>query len=234
MNKDKFLEGLKDGLPIGLGYLTVSFGIGISCHNAGMNALQGFLLSFLNNASAGEYGGITVIAEDAGMITIILMMCIINARYLLMSCVLSQHLPFDTPLAWRLLIGFDVTDELFGIAIAQPGKLSVWYYLGAMCAALPMWSIGTVIGILVGDILPVWAMHGCSVMLFGMFIAIFIPEGKKNKVVLGCILISFLLSYLAANIAPIANLSEGMRVLILTIVISSVAAILFPVERGNA
>ncbi len=234
MNKDKFLEGLKDGLPIGLGYLTVSFGIGISCHNVGMNALQGFLLSFLNNASAGEYGGITVIAEDAGMITIILMMCIINARYLLMSCVLSQHLPFDTPLAWRLLIGFDVTDELFGIAIAQPGKLSVWYYLGAMCAALPMWSIGTVIGILVGDILPVWAMHGCSVMLFGMFIAIFIPEGKKNKVVLGCILISFLLSYLAANITPIANLSEGMRVLILTIVISSVAAVLFPVERGNA
>ncbi len=234
MNKDKFLEGLKDGLPIGLGYLTVSFGIGISCHNVGMNALQGFLLSFLNNASAGEYGGITVIAEDAGMITIILMMCIINARYLLMSCVLSQHLPFDTPLGWRLLIGFDVTDELFGIAIAQPGKLSVWYYLGAMCAALPMWSIGTVIGILVGDILPVWAMHGCSVMLFGMFIAIFIPEGKKNKVVLGCILISFLLSYLAANITPIANLSEGMRVLILTIVISSVAAVLFPVERGNA
>lgn len=188
----------------------------------------------MNNASAGEYGGITVIAEDAGMITIILMMCIINARYLLMSCVLSQHLPFDTPLGWRLLIGFDVTDELFGIAIAQPGKLSVWYYLGAMCAALPMWSIGTVIGILVGDILPVWAMHGCSVMLFGMFIAIFIPEGKKNKVVLGCILISFILSYLAANIAPIANLSEGMRVLILTIVISSAAAILFPIEGDKA
>ncbi len=234
MNKDKFLEGLKDGLPIGLGYLTVSFGIGISCHNVGMNALQGFLLSFLNNASAGEYGGITVIAEDAGMITIILMMCIINARYLLMSCVLSQHLPFDTPLSWRLLIGFDVTDELFGIAIAQPGKLNVWYYFGAMCAALPMWSIGTVIGILVGDILPVWAMHGCSVMLFGMFIAIIIPEGKKNKIVLGCIVISFLFSYIAANYGPMANLSEGMRVLILTVVISSVAAILFPIERGNA
>ncbi len=234
MNKDKFLEGLKDGLPIGLGYLTVSFGIGISCHNVGMNAFQGFLLSFLNNASAGEYGGITVIAEDAGMITIILMMCIINARYLLMSCVLSQHLPFDTPLSWRLLIGFDVTDELFGIAIAQPGKLNVWYYFGAMCAALPMWSIGTVIGILVGDILPVWAMHGCSVMLFGMFIAIIIPEGKKNKIVLGCIAISFLFSYIAANYGPMANLSEGMRVLILTVVISSVAAILFPIERGNA
>ncbi len=234
MNKDKFLEGLKDGLPIGLGYLTVSFGIGISCHNVGMNALQGFLLSFLNNASAGEYGGITVIAEDAGMITIILMMCIINARYLLMSCVLSQHLPFDTPLSWRLLIGFDVTDELFGIAIAQPGKLNVWYYFGAMCAALPMWSIGTVIGILVGDILPVWAMHGCSVMLFGMFIAIIIPEGKKNKIVLGCIAISFLFSYIATNYGPMANLSEGMRVLILTVVISSVAAILFPIERGNA
>lgn len=234
MNKDKFLEGLRDGLPIGLGYLTVSFGIGISCHNAGLNALQGFFLSLLNNASAGEYGGITVIAEDAGMITMILMTCIINARYLLMSCVLSQHLPFDTPLGWRLLIGFDVTDELFGIAIAQDGKLNTWYYLGAMCAALPMWSIGTVIGILVGDVLPVWAMHGCSVMLFGMFIAIIIPEGKKNKIVLISIFVSFLCSYLAANISPISHLSEGMRVLILTVVISSILAIRFPIKEDNA
>ena len=87
MNKNKFVEGLRDGLPIGLGYLTVSFGIGISCHNAGLNALEGFFLSLLNNASAGEYGGITVIAEDAGMITMILMTCIINARYLLIYAV---------------------------------------------------------------------------------------------------------------------------------------------------
>lgn len=233
MNKKKFVKGLRDGLPIGLGYLTVSFGIGIACHNAGLNAFQGFLMSFLNNASAGEYGGITVIAEDAGMITILLMMCIINARYLLMSCVLSQHLPFDTPLGWRLLIGFDVTDELFGIAIAETGKLNVWYYLGAMSVALPMWSIGTVIGILVGDILPAYAVSAFSVMLFGMFIAIIIPEGKKNKIVLGSIVISFALSYFASIIKPFRNLSEGMRVLILTVVISSVVAVLFPVKREN-
>ena len=234
MNKDKFLEGIRDGVPIGLGYFTVSFGVGIACSNIGMNVLQGLCLSFFNNASAGEYGGITVIAEDAGFITLILMTCIINARYLLMSCALSQHLSFDTPLSWRLLIGFDVTDELFGIAIAQPGKLNVWYYLGAMCVALPTWSIGTVVGILAGSILPSWALSGFSVMLFGMFIAIIIPEGKKNKVVMGCICVSFALSYLASKINPFASLSEGMRVLILTVLISSIAAILFPIEERSA
>lgn len=118
MNRKKFLEGLRDGLPIALGYLAVSFGIGISCHAAGITALQGFLMSLFNNASAGEYGGITVITENAGVWMMVLMTLIINARYMLMSCALSQKLSPDTPLGVRMLIGFDVTDEVFGIAIA--------------------------------------------------------------------------------------------------------------------
>ena len=130
MNRKKFREGLRDGLPIALGYLAVSFGIGISCHTAGISAFQGFLMSLLNNASAGEYGGITVITENSGVFMMVLMTLIINARYLLMSCALSQRLHPDTPLVHRLLIGFDVTDELFGIAIAQEGFLNVWYFFG--------------------------------------------------------------------------------------------------------
>lgn len=229
MNRKKFLEGLRDGLPIALGYLAVSFGIGISCHAAGITAFQGFLMSLLNNASAGEYGGITVITENAGVWMMVLMTLIINARYMLMSCALSQKLSPDTPLGVRMLIGFDVTDEVFGIAIAQEGLLNVWYFIGAMCAALPGWSLGTLFGALAGNVLPVWAMNGFSVMLYGMFLAIIMPEGKKNRVVLGCIGVSFVLSALAAKLLPM--LSGGMRILLLTIFISAAAAILFPREN---
>ncbi len=231
MNRKKFLEGLRDGLPIALGYLAVSFGIGISCHAAGITALQGFLMSLFNNASAGEYGGITVITENAGVWMMVLMTLIINARYMLMSCALSQKLSPDTPLGVRMLIGFDVTDEVFGIAIAQEGLLNVWYFIGAMCAALPGWSLGTLFGALAGNVLPVWAMNGFSVMLYGMFLAIIMPEGKKNRVVLGCIGVSFVLSALAAKLLPM--LSSGMRILLLTIFISAAAAILFPRESPD-
>ena len=231
MNRKKFLEGLRDGLPIALGYLAVSFGIGISCHAAGITALQGFLMSLFNNASAGEYGGITVITENAGVWMMVLMTLIINARYMLMSCALSQKLSPDTPLGVRMLIGFDVTDEVFGMAIAQEGLLNVWYFIGAMCAALPGWSLGTLFGALAGNVLPVWAMNGFSVMLYGMFLAIIMPEGKKNRVVLGCIGVSFVLSALAAKLLP--TLSSGMRILLLTIFISAAAAILFPRENPD-
>ena len=231
MNRKKFLEGLRDGLPIALGYLAVSFGIGISCHAAGITALQGFLMSLLNNASAGEYGGITVITENAGVWMMVLMTLIINARYMLMSCALSQKLSPDTPLGVRMLIGFDVTDEVFGIAIAQEGILNIWYFVGAMCAAIPGWSLGTLFGALAGNVLPVWAMNGFSVMLYGMFLAIIMPEGKKNRVVLGCIGVSFVLSALAAKLLPM--LSGGMRILLLTIFISAAAAILFPRESPD-
>ncbi len=129
MHQRGFLRGLRDGAPIALGYFAVSFGVGISAHSAHLSIFQGFLLSFLNNASSGEYGGITIIAADAGFWAMALMMLVVNARYLLMSCALSQHLSPDTPLAWRMLIAYDLTDELFGLAVAQPGYLDVHYYL---------------------------------------------------------------------------------------------------------
>ena len=156
------------------------------------------------------------------------MMLVINARYLLMSCALSQHLSPNTPLGFRLLIGFDMTDELFGIAIAQPGYLNVWYFIGAMCVTIPGWSFGTLLGVLCGNLMPQWAVSGFSVMLFGMFLAIIIPEGRKNRVILGFIGVSFLLSYAAAKLPLVCQLSDGMRILLLTVAISSAAAILFP------
>ena len=233
MDTKAFREGFRDGIPIGLGYLAVSFSLGISAKQAGLTPLQGFVTSFLENASAGEYIAFTLIGAGATYIELCLMTIIANARYLLMSCALSQRLSPDTPLPWRLLIAYDLTDEIFGLAIAQPGYLEVWYYFGTMCAAMPGWSIGTVLGVLMGNLMPVWAVSGCSVMLFGMFLAIIIPVGKQNRIVLGCIGVSFLCSLLASVLPFTRELSEGMRILVLTIVISAAAAILFPHKEDD-
>lgn len=228
MHKEKFSQGFRDGFPIALGYLAVGFGIGISCRSARLNVLQGLLLSLLNNASAGEYGGITVMTEDAGYLTMVLMMLVVNARYMLMSCALSQRLAPGTGLKQRLLIGFDLTDELFGLAVAQPGYLDPYYYYGAMAVVMPAWSGGTVLGVLLGQTLPAWALSGLSVLLFGMFIAIIVPESKKNPVVLGCVIVSFICSFLATRLPLLQRMSEGMRTLLLTVVLSAAAALLFP------
>ena len=232
-NRRAFLDGIRDGIPIALGYFAVSFSLGIVARNIGMTPFQGMITSALCNASAGEYAGFTMIAAGAAYLEMAIVTLIANARYLLMSCALSQRLSPDTPLPWRLLIAYDLTDEIFGLAIAQPGYLEVWYYFGTMCAAMPGWSIGTVLGVLMGNLMPVWAVSGCSVMLFGMFLAIIIPVGKQNRIVLGCIGVSFLCSLLASVLPFTRELSEGMRILVLTIVISAAAAILFPHKEDD-
>ena len=231
------LAGIRDGLPIGLGYLAVSFSLGIAARNAGLNAFQGFLISLLNNASAGEYAAFTVIAADSGFLEMALITLITNAHYLLMSCSLSQKFSPDTPLIHRLLVGYDVTDELFGIAISRPGYLDPLYSYGAFIPAIPGWALGTALGVTAGSILPARVVSALSVALFGMFLAIIVPPARKNRAVLLCVLVSFALSGLFAVLPVVKALSEGMRTILLTIVIASAAALLFPVadeEEGKA
>ena len=227
-----FLAGVRDGVPIGLGYLAVAFSLGIAARNAGLNAFQGFLISLLNNASAGEYAAFTVIAADSGFLEMALITLITNARYLLMSCSLSQKFSPDTPLYHRLLVGYDVTDELFGIAIARPGYLDPFYSYGAFLPAIPGWAIGTALGVTAGSILPARLVSALSVALFGMFLAIIIPPSKKNPVVLGCVAVSFAASWLCTVLPYVKTLSEGTRTILLTILIASAAALLFPVKDG--
>ena len=140
------VRGMRDGIPIGLGYLAVAFSLGIAARNAGLNAFQGFLVSILNNASAGEYAGFTTIAADASYLEIAIVTLIANARYLLMSCSLSQKFAPDTPLRHRLLVGYDVTDELFGLAISYDGWLDPYYMYGAILVAAPSWGCRHVAG----------------------------------------------------------------------------------------
>jgi predicted branched-subunit amino acid permease len=234
MQSKLFKQGMRDGIPIGLGYLAVSFSLGITAKNAGLTPFQGFLTSLLENASAGEYIAFTLIGAGASYIEVFLMTLIANARYLLMSCALSQHFSPDTPWYHRLLVGYDLTDELFGIAISRPGYLEPVYMYGAFLVALPAWSGGTALGIVAGNLLPSDVVSALSVALFGMFIAIIIPPAKKDRVILALILISFALS-LVFRLAPcIRNISSGTRTIILTLLIAGAAAILFPVKDEDS
>lgn len=222
---------MRDGIPIGLGYLAVSFSLGVAAKSAGLTAFQGFLASLLNNASAGEYAGFTVIAADAPYLEMVLMTLVANARYLLMSCALSQRFSSDTPLYHRLLVGYDVADEIFGITIARPGKLDPFYTYGAILVAAPCWAGGTALGVIAGELLPLRAVSALSVALFGMFLAVIIPPARQNRVVAVFVLISFAASFAAAKLPFTSQLSDGTRTIILTIVIAGLAAALFPVKQ---
>jgi len=232
-NKSWFLRGMRDGLPIGLGYMAVAFTLGIAARNAGLTAFQATLASLLNNASAGEYAGFKVIEENAGYLAMVAMIVIANARYLLMSCALAQKISPRTGLIHRMLVGFEVTDEVFGISIAVPGMLNPWYTYGAMSMAVPGWAIGTCFGVIMGNALPANVVSALSVGLFGMFIAIIVPPMRKSKVLAGLVPLSMLCSYVFSKLDPFASMSSGMRVIILTVALSAGAAILFPVKEDE-
>lgn len=227
-NRSVFRRGMTDGLPIGLGYFAVSFSLGIVARNAGLNAIEGFLVSLLCNASAGEKMGFLVIAADSGFLSIAIATLIANARYLLMSCSLSQRMAPDMPLGHRLLIGFDITDEVFGITIARPGIINPWYTYGAMLTSIPFWATGTSLGILAGEILPAFIVNALGVALYGMFLAVIIPPARKSGIIAGLVAVCFALSFAASRLPVISDLSEGTRTIILTVVIAAAAALIFP------
>ena len=237
MNTDRrktYLRGMRDGIPIMLGYFAVSITLGIAARNAGMTPFQATLTSLLINASAGEFIGFTLISAGAGYLEVMLMEAIANARYLLISCALSQKLDARTPLIHRLLTGFYITDEIFGVSIAEPGKLNPFYTYGVVSVAAPGWALGTLLGVVLGNILPVRAVSALSVGLYGMFISIFIPPARKNRVIAGLVMVSFIASYAFNALKLFAGISSGVKIIILTVVISLIAAILFPVKQEDA
>ena len=225
-----FVRGLRDGLPIGLGYMAVAFTLGIAARNAGLTAFQATLTSLLNNASAGEYAGFTVIREDAGYLQMVIMMLVANARYLLMSCALSQKISPETGMIPRMIIGFEVTDEIFGANMAVPGMLCPWYTYGVIVPSLIGWASGTCFGVIMGNVLPASLTSALSVAMFGMFLAVIIPPARKSRVLSVLIAVSMAASFALSKIEPFASLSSGMRVIILTVALSALAAYLFPVD----
>ena len=234
MKKKVFFEGLRDGLPIGLGYFAVAFSLGIVARNAGLTPVQGFIASFFNVASAGEYALFTSIQAGAKYLEIALITLVVNARYLLMSTALTQRFDPKTPLIHRFLIGFGVTDEIFGITIARQGFINPIYNYGALLVAVPLWSLGTSLGIIAGNFLPTRVVSALSVALYGMFLAIIVPPAKKNLVIMIAVLISFAASYLSTILPFVKGLSAGTRTIILTIVISSLVAFIKPIPDTDS
>lgn len=227
----EFKQGMKDGVPIGLGYFAVSFSLGIAARNAGLSPFQGLISSLFINASAGQYALYLFIASGGTYFELMIVTLITNARYLLMSFSLSQKLSPRTPLHHRMIIGFDITDELFGISIARKGILNPYYFYGAMLTTIPFWATGSTIGIIAGNILASRVVSALSVALYGMFLAVIIPQGKKDKIVAGLIMISFIISYIVSKLEIFSNVSSGTQIIILTVVIASVAAVMFPVKE---
>ena len=232
-HKSNFCKGLKGGIPIALGYFAVSFTLGIQAKNVGITAFQAAVTSFGLHASAGEYIAFTLIGANANILVMVLMEMIANARYLLMSCSLSQKIHADTPMWKRLVMGYFITDEIFGASISVSGKLDPYYMFGLIAVASPGWVVGTALGVIMGNALPLRAVSALSVGLYGMFIACIIPESRKNKIVAGVIIVSFVLSYIFSTLSVFKGISSGIKIMILTVIIATVAAILFPVKEEN-
>ena len=198
------LRGLQDGAPIAMGYFAVSFALGITAKEAGMNALQGFLMSLGMVASAGEYAAIMLIGAGAGIAEMILTTLVINLRYFLMSCSLTQKLREDVPLWKRFILAYCVTDELFGISSAVPGYLNPVFTWAAACISVVGWTLGTALGVIAGNILPDRLISALSVALYGMFLAIIIPPSKKSRFMACLVVISMLSSWLF-TVAPLLS-----------------------------
>ena len=233
-NRTNFVSGMRMGIPMTLGYFAVSFTLGIAAKRAGLTAFQAGLASLLTNASAGEYAGFTVIAENGTYLEMAIMILVANARYLLMSCALTQKLRPETGIFHRMLMAFDITDEIFGVSIASPGWLNPFFTYGVVVVALPGWCVGTFLGVMVGNLLPMNLVSALSVGLYGMFLAIIIPPARKSRIVAVLVAASMVLSYGLSVLPLTAAWSSGTRIIVLTVGISAVAAVLFPVREQNA
>ena len=216
---NQFKAGVRDGIPICLGYFAVSFAFGIQAAETGLTPFEAGMLSLLNVTSAGQVAGLSVIAAAGSYIELAVLQFIINLRYMLMSAALSQKLDSATGTLPRLLIAYGVTDEIFGVSVTRPGKLDPFFSYGCTIISVLGWVGGTVTGASAG---------------YGMFIAIIIPPARENKKIMYCVLAAMVMSAVFAYAPLLKNLSGGMRIIIVTVAVAAFFAKMFPVEEEDA
>ena len=226
-----FFLGMKAGIPIAMGYFAVAFTLGIAARKAGLNVLQSGFMSAAMLASAGQFAGINALASGAGYLEMIVAEIVVNLRYLLMSSALSQKVMRDKPFFHRFLMAYGVTDEIFAVSMGVEGRLHPSYMYGAIATAMPGWVLGTLLGALLGMILPSRAMSAMSVALYGMFLAIVIPPSKKNPIIAGVVIVSMTASTIFSLAPVLSRISSGFQIILLTILVAGAAAILFPVKE---
>lgn len=225
--KLKFLKGAADGIPIGLGYLSVSFGFGIMAVKSGLSVIDSAIISATNLTSAGQAAGVGVIASGGGLIEMILTQLTINIRYALMALSLSQKLDKSFTLPKRLAVAFGITDEIFAVASAQKQKLTASYMAGMILVALIGWVTGTTLGAAAGELLPKSLSDAMGIVLYGMFIAIIVPPSRKSKKVLSVVVIAALISVLFKFFEE--YVSGGFAVIISAIIAAAIGALIFPI-----
>ena len=199
--KQYFSSGLKDGMPICFGYFAVSFAFGIQAAGIGLSVFEASVLSALNVTSAGQFAALAIIASGASLIELAFTQLIINLRYFLMSCALSQKLSPSLPLGHRLGIAYGMTDEIFAVSVSQREPLSPFYSYGLIAVAIPGWVLGTALGAAAGNILPTVLTNALGIAIYGMFIAIILPPAKENRVVAGVVVLSMVLSRASASLS---------------------------------
>lgn len=232
LRKD-IIDGLRVGSPIALGYFAVAFSLGIIAVHAGLTAPLGFLSSFFTRASAGEYGTYTLVAVQAAYVEVVVMCLVVNLRYMLMSAALSQKIAPGTSWFHRIMMALCITDEVFGVSVAHPGYTPPAYTYSAALISTLFWASGCAMGIMAGSLLPDAMVTALSMSLYGMFLAIIIPVVHNDRNVLYVLIASFVMSGLCAVAPVVGQWSSGMRTVVLTIVISAVAAWLKPIKTED-
>ena len=222
--------GPRDGFPIGLGYAAVSFAFGILAVDKDLTVSEAVLISLTNLTSAGQFAGLTIIAELGTLVEMALSQFIINLRYMLMAISLSQKVDDDFKGIWRWILGFAITDEIFAVAIQNPGKIKRNYFMGLTIIPIIGWTLGTLGGALLGNILPAIITNALGVALYGMFIAVVVPKARDDSHVFVAVCIAVAISVALKYIPAFVNLSGGFAIIICTVVASLIAAVLFPVE----
>ena len=236
MNWNAYRTGVRRGLPVGLGYFSVSFGFGAMAAANGIGALDATLISASNLTSAGQFAGLTLILAASGLWELILTQLVINSRYALMSLALSQKMGGRIGVLPRIFIAFFNTDEIFALAMAEKSPLTTAFMLGLGTLPFIGWTTGTLSGALAGSVLPLMVRTALGVMLYGMFIAIVVPPAKEEKAVLAACMMALLLSCLFTWVPVLNTVSAGISIVICTVAAAAVCAWLFPVaeEEGEA
>lgn len=233
LKEHTFKEGLKDGLPIALGYLSVSFTFGITAVNMGLPPITAILISLTNVTSAGQVAGIGIIAAHGGLVEMAMAQLIINLRYALMSLSLSQKLDSKYNLFHRIVTSFCVTDEVFAVASAKTGDVSPKYMYGLITLPYLFWGGGTAVGAFLGAILPEPVKSALGIAIYGMFIAIIVPPAKKCVGVLAVVGISAALSCILRYVPVFSGISSGIAIIICTVIGAALGALIFPRRTEN-
>ncbi|MBQ7761546.1 MAG: AzlC family ABC transporter permease [Clostridia bacterium] len=225
----QYLRGLRLGVPIGLGYLSVSFTFGIMAVSLGLSWWQAVLISMVTLTSAGQLAGVQVMVNPGQYLTMLISQLTINVRYSFMSISLSQRVSTSFKGIKRWLLGFFITDEIFAVAY-QEKDVEPKLFLGIATTPWIGWTLGTLLGALIGNVLPPLVMGALCLAIYGMFLAIVIPPAKKSKPILIVVIISAILSCIFYYVPLFKEIPSGISISICAIVASIIGALLFPIE----